>query len=108
MATIERGVAPFLAGADWEPSFFTHHAGVFASRWPKDSQTVWTLINRNEYDVDGEEVTVPATSGLRWFDLYHGRELIPIVRGDEAILSFPIESKGFGAVFECTGKLTRP
>ena len=104
VATIERGVAPFLASAAWEPFFPTRHVGVFASRWPKDGQTVWTLINRNEYDVDGDELTVPAEPGLRWFDLYHGRELTPVIQGDQATLSFPIEAKGFGAVFAVRGQ----
>jgi gamma-glutamyl hercynylcysteine S-oxide synthase len=104
VATIERGVAPFLASAEWEPFFPTRHVGVFASRWPKDGQAVWTLINRNEYDVDGDQLTVPAEPGLRWFDLYHGRELTPVIQGDKATLSFPIEAKGFGAVFAVRGQ----
>ena len=104
MATIERGVAPFLTSADWEPLYPTQHVGVFASRWPKDSQTVWTLVNRNEYDVDADQLTVPAEPGLRWFDLYHGRELTPTIMGGKATLSFPIEAKGFGAVFAVHGQ----
>ncbi|WP_433967520.1 hypothetical protein [Tunturiibacter gelidiferens] len=27
--------------------------GVFSSRWPLADQTVWTIVNRDEYDVDG-------------------------------------------------------
>ena len=104
VATIERGVAPFLSSADWEPFYPTQRVGVFASRWPKDGQTVWTIINRNEYDLDGEQLTVPAGAGLRWFDLYHGRELTPVIQGDKAILSFPIEAHGFGAVIAVHGQ----
>lgn len=104
MATMERGVAPFLTSADWEPFYPTQHVGVFASRWPKDGQTVWTIVNRNEYDIDGDQLTVPAESGLRWFDLYHGRELTPTLEGGKATLSFPIEAKGFGAVFAVHGQ----
>ncbi|HWK43841.1 MAG TPA: SUMF1/EgtB/PvdO family nonheme iron enzyme [Stellaceae bacterium] len=104
VATIERGVAPFLTSPDWEPFYPTHHVGVYASRWPKDGQMVWTLVNRDEYDVDGEQLTVPAEPGMRWFDLYHGRELIPVVEGDKAILSFPIEAQGYGAVLAVHGQ----
>jgi gamma-glutamyl hercynylcysteine S-oxide synthase len=104
VATIERGVAPFLTSAEWEPFFPTRHVGVFASRWPGDGQAVWTLINRNEYDVDGVELTVPAEPGLRWFDLYHGRELTPVIQGGRATLSFPLEARGFGAVFAVRGQ----
>ena len=104
MATIERGVAAFLTSPGWEPFYLTEHAGVFASRWPRDGQTVWTLVNRNENDVDGDQLTVPAEPGMRWFDLYHGRELTPLVAGDRATLSFPIEAKGFGAVLAVRGQ----
>ena len=33
VATLERGVAPFLVSKDWEPFAPTLHFGVFASRW---------------------------------------------------------------------------
>ena len=65
---------------------------------------MWTLVNRNEYDVAGELLTVPAEPGLRWFDLYHGRELTPAVAEGKATLSFPIEAKGFGAVLAVHGE----
>lgn len=105
VATIERGVAPFLTSPDWQPFYPTQHAGVFASRWPKDGQTVWTLVNRNEYDVDGDELAVPAEPGMRWFDLYHGRELVPVAQGGgKATLAFPIEANGFGAVLAVRGQ----
>src|SRR5437879_9754908 len=104
VATIERGVAPFLVSKDWEPFSPMLHFGVFASRWPMGEETVWTIINRNEYNVDGDQLTVPAEPGLRWFDLYHGRELTPVIKGGEATLSFPIEAQGFGAVFAVRGQ----
>jgi gamma-glutamyl hercynylcysteine S-oxide synthase len=104
VATIERGVAPFLTSPDWEPFFPTHRVGVFASRWPRDGQTVWTLVNRNEYNIDGEQLTVPAEAGLRWFDLYHGRELTAAIKDGKATLSFSIEAKGYGAVLALRGE----
>jgi len=104
VATLERGVASFLTSADWEPFYPTQRFGVFASRWPKGDQTVWTLVNRNEYDVDGAQLIVPAGEGLRWFDLYHGVELTAAVKGDKAILSLPIEAKGYGAVLAIRGE----
>ena len=104
VATLERGVAHFLTSPDWQPFYPARHVGVFASRWPKEGQTVWTLVNRNEYDVDGDQLTVPAEPGLRWFDLYHGRELTPVIVGGQATLSFPIEANGFGAVLAVRGR----
>jgi gamma-glutamyl hercynylcysteine S-oxide synthase len=98
MATIERGVAPFFASTGWEPFYPMHMYGVFASRWPLGDKTVWTIVNRNEYDVDARQMTVPAQDGVRYFDLYHGVELTPQREGSNDVLSFPMEAHGFGAV----------
>jgi iron(II)-dependent oxidoreductase len=98
VATIERAVAPFLVSADWEPLYPTSRFGVFASRWPLAGDTVWTIVNRNEYDVSEEQMTVPAESGVHYYDLYHGVELTPVTKGTNAALSFAIEAHGFGAI----------
>ncbi|WP_158749609.1 SUMF1/EgtB/PvdO family nonheme iron enzyme [Acidobacterium sp. S8] len=104
MATMERAVAPFLISPGWEPFYPTHMYGIFASRWPHESQTIWTIVNRNEYDVQGRQMTVPIAQGVRYFDLYHGVELTPQVEGDNAVLSFPIEAHGFGMVLATPGE----
>ncbi len=104
VATIERAVASFLTSPDWEPFYPTHRFGVFASHWPKGDQAVWTIVNRNEYDVDGPQMTVTADGKTRWFDLYHGVELTPIIADGQATLSFPIEGHGYGAVLAVHGE----
>jgi iron(II)-dependent oxidoreductase len=98
VAIIERAVARFLISQDWEPLYRTRRYGVFASRWPVDGETVWTLVNRNEYDVDGRQLSIPTSESTRFFDLYHGTELTPEREGAFFVLSFPLESHGFGAV----------
>ncbi|MHB1793595.1 MAG: formylglycine-generating enzyme family protein [Acidobacteriaceae bacterium] len=104
MATIERGVAPFLVSPGWEPMYPTTFYGIFASRWPLGDKTAWTLVNRNEYDVSGRRMTVPAKDGMRYFDLYHGVELKPDREGGTDVLSFSIEAHGFGAVLATPGE----
>ena len=81
VATIERGVAPFLVSADWEPLYPMHNFGVYASRWPLGDQTVWTIVNRTDYDIDGRQMDLKTTPGMRYFDLYHGVELKPETDG---------------------------
>src|SRR5450755_198945 len=98
VATIERAVAPFLISQDWEPFYPMHLYGVFSSRWPLGDQTVWTIVNRNEYDVDGRQMSILAADGVRYFDLYHGEELTPVTEGTNHILSFDIEAHGFAAI----------
>jgi formylglycine-generating enzyme required for sulfatase activity len=77
--------------------------GVYASRWPLDKRTLWTIVNRNEYGVEGRQMTVPFREGTRYFDVYHGKELTPEREGDNAILSFVLEAHGFGAVAALPG-----
>ena len=42
-----------MVSADWTPYEKTLQAGVFASRFPGAGQALWTIVNRNEYEVDG-------------------------------------------------------
>jgi formylglycine-generating enzyme required for sulfatase activity len=100
VATIERAVAPFFASEAWQPFYPTHRYGVFASKWPLGKQTVWTIVNRNEYDVAGRQISIPYTKEMRYFDLYHGVELTPEHDGDQAVLSFSMEAHGYGALLE--------
>jgi iron(II)-dependent oxidoreductase len=99
VATIERAVAPFLVSSEWEPMAPMLRYGVFASRWPLGSQTVWTIVNRNEYDVDGPQLDLARQDGMRYFDLYHGVELKPENAADgRIVLSFAIEAHGYVAL----------
>jgi len=99
VSTIERAIAPFLVSQAWEPMAPMLRYGVYASRWPMEQQAVWTIVNRNEYNVEGDQIEIRATPGSRYFDLYHGVELKPEARrGGRTVLAFPIEAKSYGAV----------
>ena len=105
VATIERTFAPFLVSRGWEPMAPTQRYGVFASRWPHAEQAVWTIVNRNDYDVDGDELEVLASPETHFYDVYHGTELKPEPRGPGRwVLSFPIEAKGYGAIFATSSR----
>ena len=108
MATIERGVAPFLVSAQWEPLYPMHNYGVYTSRWPLQNETVWTIVNRSAYDVGGRQMDVPYVPGMRYFDLYHGVELkpdvLPASQGSFAVLSFNVEAQGYGAILATHGE----
>jgi formylglycine-generating enzyme required for sulfatase activity len=43
-------------------------------------------------------MSVEAAHNTRFFDLYHGTELKPEWQGDQAVLSFPMEAYGYGAI----------
>jgi iron(II)-dependent oxidoreductase len=104
VATIERAVAPFLVSPDWEPLYPMHGYGVYSSRWPLGTETVWTTVNRNPYDIAVQQMDVPVTPGMRYFDLYHGVELKPEPQGKGAALSFDIEAQGYGAILATPGE----
>jgi formylglycine-generating enzyme required for sulfatase activity len=95
---IERAMADNLRSPDWEPHTAAVQSGIFTSKFPTSKNTLWTIINRNEYDAHGEQLLVPYRSGIHYYDLWHGAELTPAIRGSEATLSFDIDGRGFGAV----------
>ena len=97
------GDGALFANEGWEPFYPMLSYGVFASRWPSGDGTLWTIVNRNAYDVERRQMTVPFAEGMRYFDLYHGVELQPARDGGTATLSFPMEAHGFGAILAVRG-----
>jgi len=98
IAHVERHFAPAMVSMDWRPYERTLQAGVFASRFPVEGYTVWTVVNRNEYIVDGEQLAVPHAEGTRYYDLWNGVALEPRMEGGRAVLGMALEGRGFGAV----------
>ena len=100
IATIERSYASLLASPDWVPHTPTENFGVFASKWPGKDATLWTIVNRNQYSVQGRQLVVPYKDGVRYFDLWHGVQLQPHREGDQSMIAFDLEPEGYGAVLE--------
>ena len=98
VARIERAFADLLVSPDWEPYTPTLEYGIYATGFPGPGRTLWTLVNRNEYDVAGEQIRVPHKESARYYDLWNGVELTPRISAGSAVLSFPMEAKGFGAI----------
>jgi iron(II)-dependent oxidoreductase len=97
-ARIEHAFPDLLASPDWQPHVPTVQPGVYASAFPGAAATLWTLVNRNAFDVDGEQLAVPAQPGLHYYDLWHGVELTPRTHGLQATLDFSLEGLGYGAI----------
>jgi formylglycine-generating enzyme required for sulfatase activity len=95
---IERALAQNLSSPAWEPHTPTLQPGVFASKFPTAANTLWTIVNRNEYEVADAQLMTPHQAGMHYYDLWHGAELKPAVHDDQATLTFTIEGRGFGAV----------
>jgi gamma-glutamyl hercynylcysteine S-oxide synthase len=100
LAAIERAEAPLLASAAWEPNIYVHPFGVFASKWPSEHSTLWTIVNRNAYSVGDVLFDTPTAPGARYFDLWHGVELHAKVEDGKAAIQLELEPNGYGAVLE--------
>ncbi len=98
IAKIERGTADLLVSPDWEPHTPVLQGGVYASKFPGRNETLYTLINRNEYSVNGPQLRVPDQAGMHYLDLWHGAEL----ETENGRLSFQLEGHGYGAVLATT------
>jgi gamma-glutamyl hercynylcysteine S-oxide synthase len=105
---IERAMSDYLVSDGWEPHASVLQPGVFASRFPAAKGTLWTIVNRNEYDVSGAEIEIAKQPGMRYYDLWHGRELSPAVSDGKAILNFDLEGLGYGAVLATAEKPDEP
>jgi len=104
VALVQRRFAPLIVSRDWRPYQHTLQAGVFASRFPGDDQTLWTLINRNEYAVEGEQIAVPHVAGSTYFDVWNGVRLQPRIDADRAVFDLALAGHGFGAILACVGE----
>jgi formylglycine-generating enzyme required for sulfatase activity len=91
-------MADFLVSQEWQPFFPMEQYGVYSSQWSLKGKTLWTIVNRNPYDLDGIQIRLPLQEGWHYFDLWNGSELTPETDGREALLTFPIEAHGFAAI----------
>jgi formylglycine-generating enzyme required for sulfatase activity len=98
VAIIQRQFAPLFVSADWTPYEKTLQAGVFASRFPGKASTLWTLVNRNEYEVDGDQMAVEHVPGTAYFDVWTGERLEPHLETGRAVCAMKLEGRGFGAI----------
>jgi iron(II)-dependent oxidoreductase len=98
IATIFRKFSTLLVSPDWEPYAQTLQQGVFASAFPSEQMTLWTVVNRNEYELSAEQLVVNHQAGTCYIDIWNGVELKARLSNDKAILHFDMEPNGYGSV----------
>lgn len=98
IATIFRQFNALLVSPGWEPYAKTKQQGVFATAFPKDAMTLWTVVNRNEYELSEEQLEVEYVPNTRYFDVWNGVELAARTKNNKTILHFAMEAKGYGCV----------
>ncbi len=108
LATVLRRFPDHFVAMDWEPYAHALQQGVFASRFATRDSTLWTIVNRNEYGVDGEQLAVAHHEGAQYHDLWNGVKLVPRIEDGTAFIDVPLEAKGFGAVIAARKKVALP
>jgi iron(II)-dependent oxidoreductase len=98
IAILQRRFAPLIASSDWTPYEKTLQAGVFASRFPSADVALWTIVNRNEYEVSGEQIAVAHREGASYFDVWNGTRIEPRIEQGHAVIPTALEARGFGAI----------
>ncbi len=98
VSRIERHFANLLVSKDWVPHHPTIQYGIYSSMFSGSGLTLWTLVNRNEYDVAGPQIRVTHSPARHYYDLWNGVEIKPEIDGQSAVLTFHMEAHGFGAV----------
>jgi len=98
ISAIERMFASLMVSADWEPYAATLQRGVFSSAFPGNGLTLWTIINRNDYSIKGDQLAVAHREGSQYYDTWNGCELQPRIENGEAIFSLSMETFGFGCI----------
>ena len=98
IAHLYRRFPELFVSADWEPYAHALQPGVFATMFPGRDTTLWTMVNRYEYALAGDQLLVAHRDGRRYYDAWHGVEILPRLTDGKATLAFPLEPRGFGAV----------
>lgn len=98
ISRIYRKFAHLMISQDWEPYASTLQFGVFSTAFPGEDTTLWTIINRNEYEVTGDQLAVPHRTGQKYYDVWNGLALEPRIENGEAIIDLILEKQGFGCI----------
>jgi formylglycine-generating enzyme required for sulfatase activity len=103
MAPIDRFAADLLTSDAWEPFCPTKLHNVDASYWPGSKRSLWTFVNWGDQRQNGVLLTTPYVAGTRYFDLWNGVQLHPVIHGGIVILSTDLEPRGLGAILAYRG-----
>lgn len=101
IAGVYRGWPALLSSAGWEPHVPTGQYGVYASRFPGEAETLWTVVNRNDFAVGELPLRVAHVAGARYLDAWNGRELQAEVGADGlARVTLSLEPRGYAALVQ--------
>ncbi|MBM3477070.1 MAG: hypothetical protein FJX75_27700, partial [Armatimonadetes bacterium] len=91
---ILRTFASSFTSDAWDPMVPTLVPGVYASRWPREGLTVWTILNRTGRTVTEPLLRTDSPTGARWYDLWRGTELSPTITEGQVLLASELGPMG--------------
>jgi iron(II)-dependent oxidoreductase len=106
ISAIYRQFPDVWSSNDWEPYIPVLQKGVFASKFRGKNSTIYTFINRDSTDADGEQISLSHHSNEKYYNLWSGQQLKPEIKAGNAVLSFGIEGHGYGAVMVANNGVT--
>lgn len=89
-----------LSGSNWEPHYPMLKYGVYSSKWSDNNTSLWTIVNRNDYEVTGEQIKLAVNKDAVYYNAWTGEKLNPAIENNISVLSFNIERNGYAAVLE--------
>ncbi len=76
MSSIQRHFRDIFSGDGWTPlSMESPVSGVYISSWESGGIQLWTLVNRNEFPVEGILMKINITGDASYFNLMKGEEI---------------------------------
>lgn len=85
-----------------EPEMFvpTLKAGVYVNKFPGKGQTLYTIYNTRYITVQGKIIMLEHKEGVKYFDVWHGKELFPVIENGKAIISLKLDPQGLGCILQ--------
>ena len=105
MHSIQRKFADLFSGEKWTPlSHVSPIPGVYVSLWEGEEVQLWTLINRNDYPVEGTLMKADSHKNNLYFDLVQGEEITSGIKRGNIEFNGKIGAKGIGALLSIPNK----
>ena len=98
MATIYRTFPDAWDSPEWQPHIPIVQRGVFASAFPTVGYTIYTFVNRDSIGKNGVQIELSYDSSLKYYDLWNGIKVHPLLKGKKVSLQFPMEGNGYGVI----------
>jgi formylglycine-generating enzyme required for sulfatase activity len=101
--SIQHQFADLFSGERWTPlSQKLSFTGVYLSLWEGEGIQLWTLVNKNEFPVEGALMKTMLHSENRYFDLVKGEEITSGIENETIAFNGNIPKQGIACYLSIT------